>query len=266
MTWRLLEEGEDDVYRNLAIEESLAKMNAESEEKTNTLRFWRSETAIVIGRFQCVHKEVNMEYCRTQRIPIARRFTGGGTVFHDQGNLNFSLCLDQSKPYVSRTLNELYWNFVGTIAEALRDVGVPATYDSYRSCLRINGRKVTGTAGWIKQGVSFIHGTLLIESDLETLKQSLTVPPNQPEYLRDNRRIRCLESRKDLVTSISRELTNGPSDTEIKNAIIEAIKRHTHEGIQLGELTREELEFAESLYQNRYCLPEWNLGTLAEEY
>jgi len=255
-----------DVFRNLAIEEAIARVNAKSTQKINTLRFWRSETAVVLGRFQCVHKEVNLGFCRRNKIPIARRFTGGGTVFHDSGNLNFTICLDQSKPYVSRTLNELYWNFVGAIASALREVGIPARYDSNRSCLRVNGKKITGTAGWIKQGVSFIHGTLLIDSDLGMLKQCLNVPLNQPEYLRDNRRIRCLESKKDQVTTVTQELTNRPSDVEIKNAIITSLERVSEEKIHLASLMKTEVDAADSLYQTRYSQAAWNLGTLASEF
>ncbi|MHA1907135.1 MAG: lipoate--protein ligase family protein [Candidatus Thorarchaeota archaeon] len=265
MVWRLLEEDGVDVYRNLAIEEAIARENADREDKINTLRFWRSEAAIVIGRFQCVHKEANIKFCKDNNIPIARRFTGGGTVFHDTGNLNFTICLDQSESYVCRTLNELYWNFVGAIASGLRSVGVPATYDSYRSCLRINGKKITGTAGWIKQGVSFIHGTLLIDADLSALKRALDIPPNQPEYLRDNRRIRCLESKRDKVTCIANELTNRPSDMEIKNAIIATLEEISEEKIITGDLLQEEVARAESLYQSRYSRLEWNLGTLAQE-
>ena len=265
MVWRLLEEDEVNIYRNLAIEETIARENADREDKINTLRFWRSEAAVVIGRFQCVHKEVNLAFCEKNKIPIARRFTGGGTVFHDTGNLNFTICLDQSESYVCRTLNELYWTFVGAIASALRTLGVPAIFDSNRSCLRINGKKITGTAGWIKQGVSFIHGTILIDSDLGTLKRALNVPSHQPEYLRDNRRIRCLESKRDIVTCIADELASRPSDVQIKNAIIAALEEISGEAIEMGELTTGELERAESLYQTRYSQLEWNLGTLAQE-
>ncbi len=263
--WRLLEEEGTDVYRNLAVEEALARVNAEMDEKMNTVRFWRSKRAVVVGRFQCVHKEVNMAFCKQNDIAIARRFTGGGTVFHDEENLNFSICLDQKEPYVSRTLNEMYWNFVGGIAGALREIGIPATFDSHRSCLRIKGRKITGTAGWIKHGITFIHGTLLINSDLGLLKQSLRVPPNQPIYLRDNRRIRCLGSKRDVVTCIANEVSPCPSDFEIKNAIKAFLERISENTIELGGLTDEEEERAESLYRTRYSQPEWNLGTLASD-
>ncbi len=266
LPWRLLDEQRTDVQRNLSIEEAIARVNgAKTNGKINTLRFWRSRKAVVLGRFQCVHKEVNIEYCRTHDVTIARRFTGGGTVFHDEGNLNFSICLDQKEPYVCKTLNELYWNFIGSMVYDLQQIGIPANFDSYRSCIRINGKKITGTAGWIKQGVSFIHGTLLIDSDLDTLSESLNVPPNQPEYLRDNRRLRCLESKRDTVTTIRREVENSPSDGEIKSAIIKTMEKISESRMRRGKLDDEEVELAESLYQTRYSQPEWNLGTLALE-
>jgi lipoate-protein ligase A len=263
LVWRLLEEDHDDVRRNLAIEEAIAKTAAISPAKMNTLRFWRSDHAVVLGRFQCVHKEVNIKYCKDHGIDIVRRFTGGGTVYHDEGNLNFSLCLDQGESYVCRTLNELYWNFIGSLASSLQEIGIPARFDSYRSCIRLNGKKITGTAGWIKQGVSFIHGTLLIDADLKALQHCLRVPPNQPEYLRDNRRIRCLESKSDVVTSIADEIEDRPTDYDIKNTFIKCLESISGEHIEAGILTTEEIELAEALYQSRYSLPEWNLGTLA---
>ncbi|MHA1905565.1 MAG: lipoate--protein ligase family protein [Candidatus Thorarchaeota archaeon] len=264
MTWRLIEESSPDVYKNLALEEALARVNAASELKINTLRFWRSEKAVVIGRFQCVHKEANIGYCQENDIPIARRFTGGGAVYHDEGNLNFTICLDQSEPYVTRTLNELYWNFIGFIASGLQEIGIPVRYDTYRNCLRIKGKKISGTAGWIKQGVSFIHGTLLVDADLSVLKKCLTIPPDQPVYARDNRRIRCVESKRDIVTTIHKEVVESPSDKDIMTAITQSLERLSEEQIPRGNFSQEERDYAESLYQDLYSQSNWNLGTLAQ--
>ncbi len=260
-SWRLLEEGPGkDIYENLAIEEALAKVNAERHNKVNTLRFWQSKPAVVLGRFQCLHREINMEYCRTHRVAIARRFTGGGTVYHDGGNLNFSICADQREPYVARTLPELYWNFVGTIARGLQKIGIPARFDPERSCLRINGKKITGTAGWVKRGVAFIHGTLLLESDLDNLRRCLDVPPGQPRYARIDGRVRCLGSKRDVVTCVAHEIGHHPTVDEIKRAIVSSIGAFTGVPIEEGTMDATEKGVAESLYQSRYSRPEWNLG------
>ncbi len=263
MVWRVIEDGELDIYRNLSIEESLARVNADSAEKTNTLRLWQSNRSVVIGRFQCVHKEVNLNYCQKESIRIARRFTGGGAVYHGTGNLNFTICADQRKPYVPRSLRKLYQGFVGSIANGLQEIGIPVTYDEKRSCLRIGEKKVTGTAGWIKQGVSFLHGTLLIDANLNTLERSLDAPAGQMQYLRERTRIRCKRSKRDVVTNISAEVSSRPSDAEIRAAIVRGVATFTDESLEFGKLTKSEGNTAQVLYQSRYSLDEWNLGVPA---
>jgi lipoate-protein ligase A len=260
MVWRVIEDGELDIYRNLSIEESLAKVNADLVEKTNTLRLWQSDKSVVIGRFQCVHKEVDLNYCQKEGIQIARRFTGGGAVYHGIGNLNFTICADQRRPYVSRSLKKLYQGFVGSIADGLREIGIPVAYDEKKSCLRIGKKKVTGTAGWIKQGVSFLHGTLLIDADIDTLKRSLDAPSGQTKYLRDRTRIRCKLSKRDVVTTISAEVSSRPSDAKIRAAIVRSVATFTGENVESGNLTQTEINTAQVLYQSRYSLDEWNLG------
>ncbi|MFX0108484.1 MAG: biotin/lipoate A/B protein ligase family protein, partial [Candidatus Hodarchaeota archaeon] len=205
--------------------------------------------------------EADLEYCSKNGISIARRFTGGGAVYHDTGNLNFAICANQKESYVARTLPELYSDFVGNIAFGLSKIGIEASYDEYRSCIRIGNRKITGTAGWIKRGVSFIHGTLLIDTDLEKLTLALSPPAGQTRYLRDEKRIRCKESYRDIVTCIRRSGLIEISDVEIEAAVIESIENYTKESLVIGDLTSKEREVADSLYQSRYSRSTWNLGT-----
>lgn len=265
MSWRLLENGERNIFHSLAIEEALAIVNSKRRKKLNTLRLWRVSDAVVIGRFQCVHKETDINYCNQNGIAIARRFTGGGAVFHDMGNLNFTLCMNQKEAYVAKTLPTLYLNFVGAVAKGLTDIGIPAKFDEKRSCIRIGNKKITGTAGWIKRGVSFIHGTLLIASNLETLERSLRAPSGQIKYLRDDAKIRCMESKRDEVTSLSESLSKCPADRDVASAIIRSIKDFTGADMVLGELSDKEQETAHALYQSRYSQSEWNLGTPCPE-
>lgn len=263
MSWRLIEEIDNDVYHNLAIDESLARTLAKQDEKVNTLRFWRSDSAVVIGRFQCVHEEVNLAYCDENQIAIARRFTGGGTVYHDQGNLNFSICVDKKERYVPRSLKDIYERFIGSVADSLHSIEVPAVYDPEGACIRIGGLKITGTAGWLKRGIAFLHGTLLIDADLVSLHESLNPPENQPVYLRDKSRIRCTDSKRDVVTNISAEVVNCPNLEDIKASIVDSIESVSGQSTEKGELTKVEKDTSQVLYQSRYSKSSWNLGTLA---
>jgi lipoate-protein ligase A len=264
MPWRLFSNHSLDVYTNLALDESIAKTNLDDRKKLNTIRFWQSDRAVVIGRFQCVHKEVDLKYCQESDISIARRFTGGGAVFHDLGNLNFSLCLHQSYEYVPRGLKELYETFIGVFTMSLNQLNIPARFDPFGSCIRIGEKKISGTAGWIKQGVSFIHGTLLVDADLKVLQKSLSPPEKQQVYLRDKTRIRCMESRRDTVTNIMVEVDDCPTQQEIQAVIIENFVDFVGEEIKEGRSTKEENIAAQALYDTQYSKPSWNLGTPIE--
>ncbi len=264
MTWRLIDEDSTDVYQNLAVDETVARFTASQENKVNTLRFWRSNRAVVIGRFQCVHKEVNLSFCEENMISIARRFTGGGAVYHDLGNLNFSICADRSEKYVPKTLKEIYEYFIGNVSEALKSIDIPTQYDPIGSCIRIEDLKITGTAGWLKRGVAFLHGTLLINSDLPMLRQSLSPPEGQPVFLRDKTRVRCMDSKRDHVTNIADQVKKCPSIEAIKKAIAQSIEISSRQSVQKGSLSQEEKDTAQTLYQSRYSQSEWNLGTPAQ--
>jgi lipoate-protein ligase A len=261
MTWRLIDEDSTDVYQNLAIDETVARFTASQEDKLSTLRFWRSNRSVVIGRFQCVHKEVNLSYCKENGIDIARRFTGGGAVYHDLGNLNFSICANRSEKYVPKTLKEIYEVFIGNVSTALQSLDVPTSYDPVGSCIRIRNLKITGTAGWLKRGVAFLHGTLLIDSDLSMLQHSLSPPKGQPIFLRDRTKIRCMESKRDNVTNISDQVKECPSDEAIKSVIAQSIEMISKLPVKKGSLSQEEKDTAQALYQSRYSQSEWNLGT-----
>jgi len=265
MSWRLLNNQGSDVFHNLAVDEALVKTYIQSENKLNTLRFWESDKAVVIGRFQCVHKEVDLEFCKENNISIARRFTGGGAVFHDLGNLNYALCLHQSHDYVPRGLKELYETFIGAISDSLNSINIPASFDPVGSGIRIGKKKISGTAGWIKKGISFIHGTLLIDADIEMLQESLNPPEGQPVFLRDKTRIRCMASKRDTVTNIAREVEDCPTRDEIRSAIIETLAELAGASIDEGILTQEEVDTAQTLYQSHYKQASWNMGTLAHE-
>ncbi len=265
MSWRLLNNQGSDVFHNLAVDEALAKTYQQSENTLNTLRFWESDKAVVIGRFQCVHKEVNLEFCKENSISIARRFTGGGAVFHDLGNLNYAIRLHQYHDYVPRGLKELYETFIGAISDSLNSINIPASFDPVGSCIRIGKKKIAGTAGWIKQGISFIHGTLLIDADLEMLQESLNPPEGQPVFLRDKTRIRCMKSKRDTVTNIAHEVEDCPTRDEICSAIIETLAELAGASIDEGRLTQEEVDTSQTLYQSHYKQASWNMGILAHE-
>jgi Lipoate-protein ligase A len=95
--WRFLDEEWEDPYFNMAVEEAVARSVGEGK-APNTIRFWRNPCAVVLGKFQQVSGEVNLRACQKWEVCVIRRFTGGGAVYHDPGNLNYSVSIHENSP------------------------------------------------------------------------------------------------------------------------------------------------------------------------
>jgi len=145
------------------------------------LRLWRNTPCVVIGRSQKEELEVNLEYTREKNIPILRRFTGGGTVYHDEGNLNITFCKSKNLILGSNYFAKEAAFVTGIITKAIRRyVEEPIQIDS-RNSIFIGGRKVSGSGVAISKSNFFWHATLLINSDLDELKRAIKWGENYPE-------------------------------------------------------------------------------------
>lgn len=152
-------------YLNLAIEEFLIR-NIECGDE-DYLFLYINEPCIVLGKNQSIYKEVNFEYLRNNKLKLARRITGGGTVYHDEGNLNFSII---SKFEESKINNYKYFN--KPVIDALGRAGVEAGMDE-RNNIICKGKKISGSAQFTNRKNMISHGTLLLNADLDTLRASL---------------------------------------------------------------------------------------------
>lgn len=151
-----------DPYFNLAWEEYIFK-HIECDE--DILLLWRNAPSVIVGRNQIIYGEVEVAYCKTHNIPIIRRISGGGTVYHDLGNLNYSVITKQYKDVISN-----YAYFTKPILTFLNNLGIHATF-SGKSDLKIGNQKISGNAQIYHQNRMLHHGTLLLESDLNRLNQ-----------------------------------------------------------------------------------------------
>ena len=131
---------------------------------------WQNAPAVIIGLNQSAYAEVNLPYLEAHGIQLARRVTGGGAVYHDLGNLNYSIAGPAREV-------ELHYD---TVAAALRRLGVPAQR-SGRNDILVDGRKCSGYAKRLYKDRMMIHGTLLWEVDLEALTAALAVPGSKLE-------------------------------------------------------------------------------------
>jgi len=167
--WRLLDiEYPRKAGLNLAIEEALLRQAAKRNGPP-IVRFWRNKCAVIVGYSQCVEAEVNLELCRSRGIEIVRRITGGGTVYHDLGNLNYSIVITSDHRLVRKLdIQESYGVFLSGVIECLKKFGVSPSFDP-PSDLLVHDRKISGNAQVRKRGIILHHGTILVNSDLNLL-------------------------------------------------------------------------------------------------
>ncbi len=250
-SWRFLDVEYDDPYMNLAIEEAIPRKVGEGKVQ-NTVRFWRNLNAVVIGYFQSAKLEVDFQACKNFGTAITRRFTGGGAVYQDHGNLNYAISIRRGHPLIPKDLSETFKALSSGAVEGLRMLGLNANFKPLND-IQINGRKVSGAAGSIRWGTVFHHGSILISSNLNVLSKVLSASTGTGE----DKHVRSVWQ---TVTNIRDELGQDISVGEVKEKLRKGIEK-AH-GIRLvdGILTKEEESLAEELFQSKYSREEWNLG------
>ncbi len=147
------------IYRNLAIEEYLMEYSTEP-----VLFLWRSDGAVVMGKNQNPWRECRLARMRDDGVPLARRISGGGTVYHDEGNLNYCVIVDRTQ-YREKQAYDM-------VIQALERLGVRAE-KSGQSNLTVKGLKFSGNAFCFRKGRALHHGTLLLNTNLEQLGRYL---------------------------------------------------------------------------------------------
>ncbi len=250
--WRILtDDGERDPRRNLALEEALGRAAGPDP----TIRLWRNDRCVVVGRSQLADAEVDMAACRELDVPVVRRFTGGGTVYHDPGNLNVTVVLRRDDPGLAgrpelARVPGIYRLVLEPLAAAAASLGVPAL--ATERDLLVDGAKVSGVAAWIGGRALLVHGTLLVDADLATLDRVLNGPgaPGDPRWERTR-------SRRSAVTSIARAL--GARDEALGAAAEAAVVASIANGAgRPGCVTEEEAAMARELMPARYGRPAWH--------
>lgn len=239
----------DNPFANLAVEEAIPTLVGKGQ-APNTVRFWRNSNAVVIGRFQSAALEVNLEACKRFGTAVVRRFTGGGAVYHDHGNLNYAISLQKDYRLVSSDLGETFRTLSIAVVEGFKTLDIAAEYEPPNS-FRVNEKKIGGTAGAVKSGFVFYHGSILVNSNLEILSQVLN-PEDQPlekTYVR---------SHRSAVSNLSAEFRRKLSIEEVKEALQKGFSTRFRIKLVRGNLMQEEKELGERMFQEKYSTNVWN--------
>ena len=231
-----------DVYFNLAMEEYIFEKFKEDE----VFMLWINEPSVVIGKHQNLIEELNMKYCFENNIKIARRISGGGTVVHDFGNLNYT--------YITNTTGDTALDFkelLKPMYNALLNLNVDA-YISPRNDFRVQDKKICGHSEFMRKKRVLHHGCILFDSNLDKLRNALNV---------NNKKV-ISKSAKSVKSSVANlkdisKLEYDISDflEKLKNEILK-----TQDRFELYELTNEDINNIEKIKNDKYATKDWIYG------
>ena len=239
---RYIESDSKDPYFNLALEEYVFDRLPREE---SWFMLWQNANSIIIGKYQNALEEINQQYVDAHGIRVARRLSGGGAVYHDTGNLNFTFIVDQKN-----TSDFDFSVFVVPVVEALRKLGVEAEFGG-RNDILIGGRKISGNSQYVHRGRIMHHGCIMLESNLENVTDALRVKPAKFQ----SKNIQSVRSR---VTTINENAPRPISMEEFKAALRAQVLGDA--GAVPYELTAEDLTEIEKLRAEKYATWEWNYG------
>ncbi len=238
-----METNSHDPTWNLALEEAAQEWDQNEE----IMMLWQNDNAIIVGRYQNAEKEINFDAANRLGVKVVRRSTGGGTVYHDLGNLNYSFIrpVDYTKKLEMTALSK-------PMEQALNYMGIPALAQG-RNDITLEGKKISGTAQRIHSNRLLHHGTLLFDSNIDVLISVLNVDPSKIV----SKGINSIRSR---VTNIREHVSPElyPDMKAFWSGLIDAFAKE-------GPLTRIEppvelLDKARFLQETKYQTWEWNFG------
>lgn len=231
---------------NLALEQYVFDSMDKSHEY---FMFWQNDNAIIVGKNQNTIEEINSIYVHEHDIKVVRRLSGGGAVYHDMGNLNFTFIVNASSGS-EMDLNK----FSSIVAKALNNIGIPATAEG-RNDIQIDGKKFSGNAQYVKGNRIMHHGTLMFSSNMQILSEALQVSESKIK----SKGIKSVRSR---VTTISQHLPSPMSLKTFKEHLISQL--FANAVITPYTLTADDTKAIEQLQQDVYELWEWNYGRSPE--
>ena len=230
-----------DPFFNLALEEVLLKYR-----KDDYLILGSNDLSVIIGKHQVAHREVNTKFITENKIPVIRRISGGGTVFHDAGNLNFTF-IRQSEE--GKQID--FRKYSGPVVDFLASLGIDARIEG-KSDIKVDGLKVSGNAEHVYRNRVLHHGTLLFSASIEMLRNSIRT--DKSCYA-----TRAAQSNPSPVMNLSEKLNTPGNINEFREEMLHYISVNMAD-IEVTPLLKQDTDDAISLAETRYRSWEWNFA------
>lgn len=230
-----------DPYFNIATDEYIFKHLQE-----DCFMLWRNDNAIIVGKHQNTLAEINVDYVKKHDIKVVRRLSGGGAVYHDLGNLNFSFTRTGKDGEMVD-----FRKYTEPLLEVLRELGVDAQFEG-RNDLTIDGRKFSGNAEHVFKNKVLHHGTLLFSSEMKNVGEALKINPLKYS----DKAVKSIPKR---VTNISEHLKVPITLEEFTNKVMAHIIS-THDDCVLYEFSEDDIKAIQKIRDEKYATREWNYG------
>ena len=254
MIWRLMTEDGVPASLGLAADEALSRLVGQgTSPPTLRLYSYRSHCALV-GRFQTIQNEINLDFCQRRQIAVNRRPTGGGGIMMGSDQLGIALTLPGHETSSYDRARELMAQFSGGLVRGLRSLGVQARFRR-KNDIEVEGRKIAGLGIYRDaSGGMLFHASLLVELDVSLMLQVLKTPI---EKLSD-KEIQSIEAR---ISTIGRVTGREWTAEEVRQRVAEGYAEEFHVELNSGDLTPGEHEAISALEREKYLTQEWIFQT-----
>ena len=213
----------------------------------DVLMLWQSTPAVIVGKHQNMVAEVNLNYTRQNRIPVIRRVSGGGTVYHDLGNLNYTLI--KTEPNRERLID--FKRFSTPVMEFLRTLKVQPDFEG-KNNLVIKEKKFSGNSAHVLKNRVMHHGTLLFNTNLENLEKVIRPP-------KANIADKAIKSVRATVTNISAELSSSITFGDFRQGLTTFLLDY-YQINNIHNFSKQDIAKINKLVEEKYNTPQWNYG------